>query len=145
MSRSFHGDPVSGSPNTGDRIVAHGAPLVVEGERQRRETGRAETRDHVRAAIRGHAEEEEPPSAGSGDLAAIGPTLLRDLVPAVDLRRAHPLRETALELPAVVQQYAESRQIAGQERRRHGCCQLLDAMQAARDFAVAGRRGTLRL
>ena len=52
---------VSGSPNTGDRIVAHGAPLVVEGERQRRETGRAETRDHVRAAIRGTQKRKNPP------------------------------------------------------------------------------------
>src|SRR5918993_2055734 len=129
MGGSFHGELGSGSRAGGDKVVAHDAPLVVEGERERRETGGTETQDHVRATIRWHTEEEESPPARSGNLAAIGAALPRDLVPAVDLRRAHTPRQTALELPAFVQQRTELRQIAGQQRRGHGCCQLLDAMQ----------------
>src|SRR5215208_730027 len=110
MGRSFHGNPGSGSPSTGDRIVTDGAPLVVEGERQWRQTGGAQTRGHIRAAIGGYAEEEESAPAGSGDLAAIGAALPRDLVPAIDLGRAHALRQAALELPALVQQRTELRQ-----------------------------------
>src|SRR5215213_5821346 len=109
MRRSFHGDLRSGSRANGDSVVAHGAPLVVELERQRRETGVTETQGHVRAAIRGHAEEEESAPARSGDLATIGAAFLGDLVPTVDLRRAHALRETPLELPALVQQRSEPR------------------------------------
>src|SRR3954464_11721729 len=111
MGGSFPGEPRSGMRGTGDRFVAHDAPLVVEGERQWRETGVAETEDHVGAAMRGHAEEEESTAAPSGDLAAIGAPIPRDLIPAVDLRRAHALRQTALELPAFVQQRSELRQI----------------------------------
>src|SRR5215216_401934 len=115
MGGSFPGEPRSGMRCTGDRIVAHDAALIVEGERQWRETGVAETEDHVRAAMRGYAEEEESSAARSGDLAAIGAPVPRDLVPAVDLRRAHALRQTALELPAFVQKRSEPRQIAGHQ------------------------------
>src|SRR5829696_2455652 len=130
MGRSFHGNPGSGSPSTGDRIVADGASLVVEGERQWRETDGAQTRDHIRATIRGHAEEEESAPAGSGDLAAVGAAIPGDLVPAIDLGRAHALRQTALELPALIEQRTELWQIPSQDRLRHGGGQLFDAMQA---------------
>src|SRR5215204_871115 len=92
MGRSFHGNPGSGSHSAGDLGIAYDAALVVEGEWQRHETGLAETETHVRAVIRGHAEEEESPAARSGDLAAVGAPVSRDLIPAIDLRRAHTLR-----------------------------------------------------
>src|SRR5215217_788069 len=120
MSRSFQGNPGSGSHSTDDLVVTCDAPLVVEGERQRHETGLAETETHVRAATRRHAEEEESPATRSGDLAAIGAAVPGDLIPAVDLRRAHALRQTAFELPAFVQQCSELRQITGHERSHHG-------------------------
>src|SRR5918994_3200268 len=103
MGGSFRSELRSGLRASGESIVAHGASLVVEGERQRCQTGAAETQDHVRAAIRRYAEEEESAPARSRDLAAIGAAVPRDLVPAVDLRRAYALRETPLELPALVQ------------------------------------------
>src|SRR3954452_13996018 len=102
MGRSFPGELRAGTGGTGDRFVAHDAALVIEGERQWRETGVAETEDHVRAAMRGDAEEEESAAARSSDLAAIRAPIPRDLVPAVDFCRAHALRQTALELPAFV-------------------------------------------
>src|SRR4051812_36819875 len=87
MGGSFHRESRSGSRGAGNGAVADGASLVVEGEPQRRKTGAAQTPGHVRAAIRGHVEEEESAAAGSGDLAAVGAALPRDLVPAVDLGR----------------------------------------------------------
>src|SRR5215204_2594774 len=144
MGRSFHGNPGSGSHSAGDLGVAYDAPLVVEGEWQRHETGLAETETHVRAVIRGHAEKEESSASRTPDLAAIGAPVPRNLIPAVALRRAHALRQTALELPAFVQQCSELRQITGHERSRHGGGQLFDAMQTARDLAIGARSGTLR-
>src|SRR5215207_10838120 len=114
MGGSFHRGSRSGSRASCESIVAHSASLTVEGERQRCQTGSAEAQGHVRAAIRGYAEEEESAPTRSRDLAAVGAAVPRDLVPAVDLRRAHALRETALELPALVQKRSELRQIAGQ-------------------------------
>src|SRR3954453_7222632 len=99
MGGSFHGNPGSGSRSAGDLGIAYNAPPVVEGEWQRHETGLAETETHVRAVFRGHAEEKESPAARPGDLAAIGAPVPRNLIPAVDLRRTHALRQTALELP----------------------------------------------
>ena len=43
-----------------------------------------------------------------------------------------------------MQQRSELRQIAGQQRSRHRGCQLLDAVQAARDLAIRAHSGTLR-
>src|SRR5215212_2805705 len=136
MRGSFQGELRSGSRGRGDSIVTHGAPLVVKSKRQRHETGSAQSLGHLRAAMWRYTEEEKSPATRSGDLATIGSAIPRDLIPAVDLRGAHAPRQTALELPALVQERSEPGQVTGQQRLRHGGGELFDAMQPARHLAV---------